>query len=1620
MRRDIEREVQGGSVNVKFDQMKRMMGASKLIAVFQKRAHWWKAKAIFRWKYGHVDMLVHQLRRLSKKLDATTEDSEKVKDVLYDVETNLINITGMQKELKRKRSSAKRGLDDIKETFGVLTNKVTVMMKDLEDKRTQALKDVQDIYGDQSLFERDQLLKRIVFKTRNRLWRKGWVQWNFGIHHQKNSNRGHKIASSHYSNKLNTKIFKAWLLYKTRSVRVEQLFKQKRSRRAKEIFNEIKYVRSERQYQRSLFERIFERTRMHVIRDVFSPWKMAMIDYQNQDEINELKDQLKEWKLKQMCMLLKRHYRVIKGMGFKTWESETNEAASIRRKLVKAAAKMMHRKTAMVMEQWKQYVLARVTQRKRVKRIVSRLCNGKLFMGFKHWVNVVEYINNGEARIIQRQKLLQTIMSKMFKQWSKFAVNEWKEWTENENRTRVALMRAAARMKNRNISMTFQQWCGYVKTRQYERRMMQNLITRLSKSNYAKGFYTWKSNIEMSDEHFNFMEKVFSRMINTKVLSGWQTWVAMVEGQKEYERALKRAVSSWTKGAMKKTFEYWHWKIVSNKKENVLLQRAAAKIMRRQSMMAFETWLEFQSCRRRLGKLLFNIFNRLNSDQEKMYKYGFSTWKLNIEKGRVAKDYDDYLTRMRKLLLTKLLKRSANRNLRVAVDIWEFKTDENKQHALKIRRMSRRRNKKILMKIFEEWVIVHEEQVRMNVIVRRALAKMHNRLVAAVFDSWNENIQEKIRIRVMLRRFGKKMRQRVVLSAYNRWDEYRNERIHFKQLAWKVLSRLGKTKLLAGWAKWDSVVKAEKAEQDHQRALMVRILKRLFNGKLSSALRSWKDMVEEDKRNKIIMMRVAAKMQKRVIAGAFFGWSDAVNEIVENRFKVKRALMRMKMRVAASMFNTWIDMVEERKRLRKLVSKTVKRMLNGKLNAGWKTWVKVTMQNRNSANMAQSAALKMLNPALVSCLNTWKGNVATIKHHRYALKKAAMKWANRTLSAYFNAFADFVSEERILRTKLSKAVKKIRNKTISQSMESWIDYIKDIRRLRYLRKRAVNKWRRRVMLMTWSSWQNTVEMYKQRKTIFMRILCKTRLKLLRKGTTKWRYVILGLRLSGKKQIEEQKARLPPLLNTPSTTQSMIERFFLESGWDHNFVAEKLPEYDAVSDVHCTYAHTPEYKKQHDQILALEELDRQRLRNTFPGQKFLKNSGSSKRVDKLQTEGKESKSGTTTASGSPHNAVKALKSKRGKGNEMSDIEIGEDVVEYLTNALEHAEKQVVELKQENMKMKAEVELEKQVMMQKMEMKKSQLDEILRLQSEDLNEVEVKYEESTKEANQYQKELQEEIKQLENKIVELEDQEEALYTEKSKAKINETEMKKQLLTLQEEFNILKEKEELRQKESSAGTDSVSTMRRELDDAIEDLHEQNEVIQMMRQRMAADQRAREIAEMEVKKLKDESAKVIEEKLKIAKEEFVRVQERMSSMKHKLTESRHDISRLDQQQQLAEKRWEEDKVKILTEKATIVSEMKIMSREKRQSDLYIQELKDRLAIFEKGNVGHHHHGRHHHHHHHHKRHRPQTAGPATRAGRKKFLTPSDGLNGKVRGSKKNKRPASAKPVRREIKVWE
>ena len=70
----------------------------------------------------------------------------------------------------------------------------------------------------------------------------------------------------------------------------------------------------------------------------------------------------------------------------------------------------------------------------------------------------------------------------------------------------------------------------------------------------------------------------------------------------------------------------------------------------------------------------------------------------------------------------------------------------------------------------------------------------------------------------------------------------------------------------------------------------------------------------------------------------------------------------------------------------------------------------------------------------------------------------------------------------------------------------------------------------------------------------------------------------------------------------------------------------------MTDVHCTFAHTPEYKKQHDQILALEELDRKRLEIHFPVKVFFRDN---KKVMELK-DSKRNPAKAATASGSPQN------------------------------------------------------------------------------------------------------------------------------------------------------------------------------------------------------------------------------------------------------------------------------------------------------------------------------------------------------------------------------------------------
>eukprot|EP00505_MAST-04D_sp_SCG-Rhode-Island_P001386 Stramenopile-MAST_4_protein_1386 len=1620
LRKDIEKEVQGGSVNMKFEQMRRMMGASKLIGVFQSRFYSWKLKGLFRWKFGDVDLLVKEISRTTSKLEKAETDGKQLKKVMNNLEHELEDLTGSAtvKQMKRRKSiteimkMSERSIEERQAAVVALLTKIKTAIDKAEEVKIAAAQAVQAVEGQTANEFRNSKLKSVLLATRKRLFWLGFSQWNQGVNDMILLERGENIAVSHNRKKLKAYGFKKWSSSFRRIKLVNALYETKIKARKKELLREWAHFLRSRKHARSLFESIFEKTRLHIMKDtVFGPWKKGVALAVKLEEMSDLKDELKKYKLQVMCVSLKRHMRACRKIAFSRWLESAREAARLQRKLAKAGLKLLNRSLARAVGQWKDLVVRRTTQRKRMIRIAGRLAISRMKYGWRQWEKALLLLLNEELEaagkndfLRQRALTVLKIVRKKEKHTQSLGFRAWQEWWIEDKRVMKALLRAAMRMKNRKVVEKWNAWLEFIDHRQYKRRHMRNILVRLSNVYYAKGFYTWRKQIRDNDMHFHFMQKMFSRMINTKMLSGWQTWVDMVEAQKEHQNNLRKALMSWTKKSLSNCFKTWADTAIGQKREAVLLARCGARIMKRTVTAAFFSWNDFVDWRQGAGKLLFRIMQRLRQDHLKLWAYGLSTWKLHIEKDRVKRDHANYIARMKTLQLTKLIRKKIKIESQVAFGYWREMNDTINRHNLVIGRIIKRRHWSLMGQVFDGWVMVHTELVRVNTLLRRTLAKIQKKTLTRTFDFWVEGAQEQIRIRIMLRRFGRKMKQRELVGAFNRWEEYRQERLYAKALGWKVLSRLGKTQLFGGFTTWVKFTKAGKDAMDHQRALMKRVLGRLLNTKTGSAMSVWIEMVETEKRNEVIMARVAKKMKHRVLNGSFLGWAENVAEVIENRIKVKRALMRMKMRVVAQMFGTWIDMVDERIRLRGIVSKTVHRLLNGKLSAAFQTWQRFADGAKHSQTVAANAAMKMLNPALFNALNKWKDMVETNKFHRTAIRKAAMKWSRRTLSNCFFAIANLCGEEKVLRTKLGRAMGKLLNKRRSLAMEAWLSYTAKSKRLGYMSKRALSIARVRLLRQSMQQWQKKAALYMKRHRYFYRIACKTRKKLVVKGLTQWKYALLGIRM-GSTITAEKKKHLPEAMKRDSVTESGLARYFLESGWDHNFVAEKLPVYNPVGDKHCTFAHTPEYKTRHEQILALEEQDRKMNKVQFPGQKFAPSTKS--RLKDLQSPAKGDTD--TAASGSPSNAVKSLRGTPGGKKSGGQIEVGEDVVEYLTLALSNAEAASEELRQSNQRMIAEFKLKEQMLEQKMNRKAIQCDEIIRLQNQEVEDLQKKYDDSVIESKVAERELIDEIRMLNAQLREAEEKEENILKEKSDAKLKESKLRHELILTKEKVREFEE-EEIKREEvaKDPNADSVETLRRKLDEAIEDMHSQNEVIQLMSNRMNEEERLRLEAERALEKTKANFAKEMEEKLGDAKEEFMELRKHMASMNKKLYTSRSNISSLDQKGQLSEKKWEEENRKLVLQRVKLEHELTRMSRAHRLSEMHKNELASRLALFEGDRPhGHHHH---HHHHHHHKadpavkNSRPATAGPKRNVG--------DNV-GPNRRSASERRPQTAGAVR-------
>ena len=125
------------------------------------------------------------------------------------------------------------------------------------------------------------------------------------------------------------------------------------------------------------------------------------------------------------------------------------------------------------------------------------------------------------------------------------------------------------------------------------------------------------------------------------------------------------------------------------------------------------------------------------------------------------------------------------------------------------------------------------------------------------------------------------------------------------------------------------------AERIRLRHLAGMVLKRLTNGKLSVAMRTWRTTVEEEKhkaeRSAALMRRVASRLVNGLMVGVFGAWACWAADEVRYRVAAKRFFARVQNSTIARSFNAWVENVLERQQSRRLMLGICKRLESAKV-----------------------------------------------------------------------------------------------------------------------------------------------------------------------------------------------------------------------------------------------------------------------------------------------------------------------------------------------------------------------------------------------------------------------------------------------------------------------------------------------------------------------------------------------------------------------------------------------------------------------------------------------------------------------------------------------------------------
>lgn len=580
----------------------------------------------------------------------------------------------------------------------------------------------------------------------------------------------------------------------------------------------------------------------------------------------------------------------------------------------------------------------------------------------------------------------------LIRRWQHMSIsNAFLTWKENASRARARkkaiLDRTLKRMHNQHLWNTWRVWTSFVENSKVaelrgaivdeKRKRGEEMIKRWRNRSLTPAFQNWKAFATQRRAHKKeLMDRILRRIKNAGLYAAWRQWTRVVEHEKvekmkqmmqdQQGKAAERFLKKWKNRSVIRCFTALRDHARENRRRKKELMDSTLKRLSQTLLYrGWRTWTQFVEQSR-----IDDLTSKMNEEnsrlrdmmdrQKKMTADSIMKRWRNAQAARCFENWKKYARDQRlkkKQFMDQTLRRMKNAKLYSAWRVWRKNVEDERVNEMKAQFSEEREALQL------ETASLRQKMEAEMVALRNQVATEKRKRGEAVILQW---------------------KFRIVTPVFDAWARYARERkARRTELLKKTVLRLANAKLWSAWRIWTKNAEAGKVEDlkrqlanvsseverqtqllvEHKQKAGMAIIKRWRQGSLTTTFSAWRQYAAERRAyKKQVMDRTLRRLQNGNLHAAWRTWRQRVEEdkvsAMRREFEdqmrqhkkqaADRLIHRWRHSSMIPAFEAWVKYTAERKEKKKAaMERVVKGLLHSNMLKGWRTWREFVAHEKN-------------------------------------------------------------------------------------------------------------------------------------------------------------------------------------------------------------------------------------------------------------------------------------------------------------------------------------------------------------------------------------------------------------------------------------------------------------------------------------------------------------------------------------------------------------------------------------------------------------------------------------------------------------------------------------------------